>query len=141
MFGTVTLRQSRISESGAIQWLKPEDVRKTAWLLRDRLNKRLLPSRLVKKGGGMTFLPFMEGDGFQKRVHIHLVTAKPEDMPWAEYRVMLLDVTRRLDWVYHEIDLRQIERPYENELSRVISYVLKEGTDAFIAEAAYVPHR
>lgn len=89
----------------------------------------------------MAFLPFREGDGFQKRIHLHLVTEKPSSMSFDEYSAAFLSVSGRLDWVYDEVDLRMIQSRDDDEVNRVISYVLKEGTDAFIAEAAFVPAR
>jgi hypothetical protein len=41
-----------------------------------------------------------------------------------------------LDWVYNEMDIRQIEAETRR---RVIAYSLKEGVGAFIPEASYVP--
>jgi hypothetical protein len=141
VFATVTLRQSRTSDGGDRRWITVEDVSRTAWLLRDRLTKKLLPAGALRKGCGVNFLPFREGNGTEKRFHLHIVTSMPTNMSWEEYRATFFHVSSRLDWVYDEIDLRQIGGHGHDEPYRVVGYSLKEGTDAFIPEAAFVTPR
>ena len=141
VFATVTLRQSRATDHHNRCWITTEDITRTAWLLRDRLTKKLLPAGAARRGDGITFLPFREGNGFEKRYHLHIVTTKPDLMAWEEYKAAFLSVASRLDWVYDEIDLRRLENHHQDEPNRVIAYSLKEGTDAFIPEAAFVTPR
>ena len=132
VFVTVSLKQAIENEYGGWSRLTPEQVTRTAWLLRDRSTKAL-----VGKKKKFPFLAFAEGDGFIKRKHLHFIVASPTEISLMEFSDKLRFQALKLDWVYNEIDIRPIEA---NEHRRVIAYSLKEGLSAFIPEASFVPH-
>jgi hypothetical protein len=131
VFATVTLKQGRPHDGGGWTHISPEDMRETAWLLRDRVAKGLVGHKRR-----IPFLVFKEGDGWIKRYHLHITACLPEDINIARFSSVLREKAQRLDWVYGEIDVRPIEPNTEN---RVLKYCLKEGFDALLPEASYVP--
>jgi hypothetical protein len=130
LFITITLRQSITSDAGHKVYIDDENVRKTAWILRDRILKSLKCESKKK-----VYLAFKEcGSLCNKRYHLHIVTYKPDNMNIAEYENKFRSKANRLDWVYNEIDIREIR---SGEARQVLSYSLKEGVKAFIPEASY----
>ena len=130
IFATVSLKQAIHSDEGSWTRITPEQIKRTAWLLRDRLMKAT-----VGKKKRLPFLAFVEGDGDIKRFHLHIITQKPSDMAFVEYSDTFRFTAKRLDWVYDEIDIRPIETGSKRH---VISYSLKEGIGAFIPEASFI---
>lgn len=131
VFVTVSLKQGIENEVGLWSRLTREQTIKTAWLLRDRFTKAVVGKR--KK---LPFLVFAEGEGFLKRRHLHIVTALPSEMLFLDFSDKFRFQALKLDWVYNEIDVRLIGA---GDQRRVIAYSLKEGTEAFLPEASYVP--
>lgn len=131
IYATVTLKKAILNNEGFWIRLTPELVSKTAWLLRDRLTKAL-----VGKKRKIAFMPFVEGDGDLKRMHLHIAVEKPSEYSLLEFSDVFRATAIRLDWVYNEIDIREI-RPKTQK--RVVAYSLKEGCGAFLPEASYLP--
>ena len=130
LFITVTLRQCITSDLGHKIYIDDENVKKTAWILRDRVLKSLKYQSEKK-----TYLSFKEcGSLFNKRHHLHIVTYKPDTLSIEEYENKFRSKAAKLDWVYNEIDIRPIR---SGEARQVLSYSLKEGIKAFIPEASY----
>ena len=109
------------------------DVRKTGWLIRDRFTKAVFGARSNRY---RPFLVFAEGDGAIKRRHLHIVSVRPLEMTPAEYERLFRAKTADLDWVHDQVDFRAIETGTDG---KVRSYCLKEGLDAFVPEASFVP--
>lgn len=130
LFITTTLRQARKSDDGYWQQISHDDIRRTAWILRDRYTKAV-----VGKNRNLPFLAFWEGDGSDKRFHLHILTATINDLTHREHAELFRKVAARMEWVYNEIDARSIK---PNEHGRVIAYSLKQGTAAFIPEASFI---
>jgi hypothetical protein len=131
LFASVTLRQGIQRDHGTWLRITPEDIRKTAWLLRDRYTKAL-----VGKYQKLPFLAFQEGDGRIKRYHLHIMVASTDRMTLRDQSDLFRFTAMKLDWVYNEIKIRSIKN---QNTPQVISYSLKEGTGAFIPEASFVP--
>ena len=120
---------AKIKTAEENQPLQPENVRKTAWLLRDRFTKKL-----IGKGKRLPFLVFVEGKDSYKREHIHIITVKPKNISLLKFDEVFQKTASKLDWVHNEIDIREIEPQTQR---RVISYSLKEGVGALIPEASW----
>lgn len=131
VFATVSLKQAIENDEAGWSRITPAHTTKTAWLLRDRVTKAL-----VGKKHRIPFLVFAEGDGFIKRKHLHIATARPHDISIDRFTDVLRFQASKLDWVHKEIDIRAVE---DKTHRQVIAYSLKEGTDAFIPEASFVP--
>jgi len=131
IFVTVTLKQSILNNEGVWVPISQEDIRKTAWILRDRVMKAVGGRRRK-----FPFFVFSEGDGYLTRSHLHIVTKRPPNLELSSFRIFFREKSARLDWVYDEIDVREISPQTQH---RVISYSLKGGTGAFIPEASWVP--
>jgi hypothetical protein len=131
VFITVTFKQALFNNEGVWRPITEADVKATAWVLRDRFTKAL-----VGKHKKIPFIVFSEGDGFLKRRHIHILSVKPSNFTEQEFREVFCRTALKLDWVYNEIDIREITSHTQRN---VISYSLKEGTDAFIPEASSLP--
>lgn len=130
IFATITLKQAFLSDAGTWQPLRSEDVRKTAWIFRDRFAKKLIGRKKT-----LPFLVFEEGKADFKRNHLHIVTVMPTSFSFSKYKALFLETAAKLDWVHKEIDVREIEPKTQR---RVISYSLKEGVGALIPEASWV---
>lgn len=130
LFITASLRQARQTDDGYWQRISHDDIRRTAWILRDRYTKAV-----VGKNRKLPFLAFWEGDGSDKRFHLHILTATTKDLSHREHAESFRRVAARMEWVYDEIDARSIN---PNEHSRVIGYSLKQGTASFIPEASFI---
>lgn len=131
LFITVSLRQAIQRHDGTWRYLNSDEIKRTAWILRDRYTKAIMGKR-----ARLPFLVFCEGGSPTKRYHLHIITAAKPDVPLRNQADTFRSIAERLEWVYHEIDIRSIA-PEEQE--RVIRYSLKEGDGAFIPEASYVP--
>ena len=132
VFVTVSLKQGIENENGGWSRLTAEHIRKTAWILRDRVTKSV-----VGKKQRLQFIVFYEGDGTLKRYHLHIATIVPNGMSFREFSDRFHYQAAKLDWIYNEIDIRPIDT---NTHQRIIAYSLKEGMDAFIPEASFVPY-
>lgn len=135
-FITVTLKQGLLDDTfrGKINPIQRADCSRTAWLLRDRLTQKLLGSKRRKLGEKLPYAAFVEGDGFI-RFHLHIVTVQPADVHPIAFRGAVHSIAHKLDWVHRLIDIR----PITHDLDRVVNYCLKNGVDAFLAEAAHIP--
>ena len=131
VFATVSLKQGIKSDDGSWSRLTSEQVTKTAWLLRDRVTKAA-----VGRKKRIPFFAFSEGDGSLKRRHLHIIMKCPPNSSFSNFADLFRTKAMGLDWVYNEMDIRQIEAETQR---RVIAYSLKEGVGAFIPEASYVP--
>ena len=135
IFATVTLKQALRNEHDNWHRIQPESIKKTAWLLRDRVSKAVFGSSAFKKNKIAPFLVFTEGDSL-KRHHLHIATQKPPNMETFEYETRFVKAARSLEWIYDQIDIRQIDY---GSVEKVIAYSLKTGTEAFLPEASFVP--
>ena len=131
VFATVSLRQGIQNDNGTWARITPEQIIRTAWLLRDRFTKAF-----VGKRKQIPFLVFAEGDGTIKRHHLHILTFVPNDKCLREFVDTFRFQALKLDWVYNEIDIQQIQPSTEH---KVLNYSLKEGIGAFLPEASCVP--
>lgn len=131
LFAGVTLRQGIQRDDGTWLRITPEDIRKTAWLLRDRYTKALLG-----KSQKLPFLAFCEGDGFIKRYHLHIVMGSTDQMTLRDQSDLFRFTAIKFDWIYKEINICSIKN---RTIPRVLNYNLKEGIGAFIPEASFVP--
>jgi len=129
VFATVSLRQGIKNDNGTWSRITPEQITRTAWLLRDRFTKAF-----VGKRKQLPFLAFAEGDGAVKRHHLHILTFVPNDKCLLDFVDTFRFQALKLDWVYNEIDIQQIKPGTENVL---LNYSLKEGMDAFLAEVGW----
>ena len=132
-FATISLKQGIENADGHWSRLTTEHAVRTGWLLRDRLTKAV-----VGKKQKIPFLVFSEGDGTIKRRHLHIATQVPDNMRFQEFADMLRFKAVKLDWVYNEIDIRPI---IDGTARRAIAYSLKEGIEAFIPEASFIPFK
>jgi hypothetical protein len=130
LFITTTLRQARQTDDGYWQRISHDDIRRTGWILRDRYTKAI-----VGKNRKLPFLAFCEGDGIDKRFHLHILTATTSELTHREHADLFRKVAARMEWVYDKIDARSIK---PNEHSRVIGYSLKQGIASFIPEASFI---
>jgi hypothetical protein len=62
--------------------------------------------------------------------------AKPLHMSMEDFEWRFRRIAGRLDWVYDEIDFRTIQ---SGTARAILQYSLKEGVDAFVPEASFVP--
>ena len=138
-FMTVTLRSALLTPEGFWRPITPEDVKRTAWLLRDRFTKALVGPAAFKRKEYPPFIAFAEGDGRDKRFHLHAVASNPLNISEFEYAELFRRTARKLDWVHSEIDVRPIEKPFNINTRSVISYCLKDGTNSFLPEASFIP--
>ena len=60
-FVTLTLKQALCNDQGVFINITREECSRTAWLLRDRLLKRLIPPASIRNGRKLGFLAFIEG--------------------------------------------------------------------------------
>ena len=132
VYCTVTLKQALPNDGGTLTYIADCDIKRTAWLLRDRLFKATVGK---KRKDRFPFLVFSEG-GKDKRYHLHIMTLLPLGMSLVEFQDIFRHKALKLKWVYDEIDVRPIAPATE---SRVVSYSLKTGLDAFIPEASFIP--
>ena len=139
VFVTVTLKQSELApdKSGFYKHrpISPEDIRKTGWLIRDRVSKAVFGTRRYQNKSIPPFLVFAEGDAL-KRQHLHILSNKPENLSEADYSDLFNSTAKKFSWVYDEIKILPISY---NSAKSVISYSLKTGFDAFIPEASFIP--
>ena len=131
VFATVSLRQGIQNDNGTWSRITPEQITRTAWLLRDRFTKAFIGKRKQ-----LPFLVFAEGDGTIKRHHLHILTFVPKDRSLREFVDTFRFQALKLDWVYNEIDIQPIQPGAE---CKVLHYSLKEGMGAFLPEASCVP--
>jgi hypothetical protein len=137
---TVSLKQGlpigcNSAAQDSIIWsrISDADIERTAWILRDRFTKAAFGKRNNKR---YPFLVFREGDGAQKRFHLHFLTVRPSDISFENFEMRFRSAALGLDWVYNEIDVRAVE---DGTANRVLGYCLKEGQDAFLPAASFVP--
>lgn len=135
-FITVTLKQGLPvnSAAGTFRPLDDSECQRTAWYLRDRLNKKLVRKQ-AKQGYSLPFAAFLEGDGHIVRTHIHILSACPSNWSWDNYTDVVRCTASKLDWVYRHVDIRPIQPDTQGI---VIGYCLKSGVQAFIAEASSI---
>ena len=131
-FITLTLKQGLLDDTfrGQIRPIRREDCVKTAWLFRDRLTRKVLPS--TRHGERLPLAAFVEGGEFQ-RYHLHIVAERPATMMFEQFSIAVCRATKNLSWVHNRIDTRPISygRP-----EQVVNYCLEEGLDAFLPEAS-----
>ncbi len=96
LFASVTLRQGIQRDDGTWLRITPDDIRKTAWLLRDRYTKALVGKYQIP------FLAFQEGDGLIKRYHLHIMMASTDQMTLREQGDLFRFTAMKLDWVYNK---------------------------------------
>lgn len=129
VFVTVTLKKAILNDQGFWVRLNEDHVKKTAWLLRDRVTKALVGHKQK-----INYLSFTEGDGDLKRFHLHLAISKPKEISVEIFDENFRRTALRLDWVYNEIDIKHI---HVEDNRNIISYSLKEGAGSFLPEASY----
>jgi hypothetical protein len=111
IFATVTLKRALLNDNGQLNFMTRADATRTAWLLRDRLTKKIVGSQAFRRGDTLPFLTFIEGNRGTTRLHIHIVTTKPVEIPLQDYRGLFTETARKLDWVHSLIDVRPIDYP------------------------------
>lgn len=113
-----------------------EDIRRTAWLLRDRVGRALFGRACRHK----RFLTFHHDGNGSKRHHLHIVSEKPSGMMLIDIAERFREASSKLDWVYDQQDIRAIEIGTSRA---VLEYSLRDGSralcDAFMPEASFVP--
>jgi hypothetical protein len=132
VFATITLTQG-IQRDFALELLRVESAENTAWKLRDRIMKRVVGPAAYRAKVRLPFIVMCEGDGILKRRHLHILTKKPEHMPFEEYEDEFLQSLHKLEWVRKENKVEPID-----SVHATIRYVLKEGSDAFLPGASYL---
>ena len=139
LFVTVTLKKAILypDNSNYLSLIKinEENIRQVGWLLRDRVSKAIYGTRNFKNKKIPPFLVFTESDN-DGRPHLHIITVKPVCMNDDEYKDIFINIAKKLDWVYEQIDIKNIK---QGDISKVISYSLKTGFDAFIPQASHIP--
>src|SRR5271169_5995172 len=75
-FVTPTFKQAFLSAGGNLWHISRDAVRKTLWLLRDRLTKLILGRK-----GKLDFVPFIEDGRGLKRFHAHVIVRVPDSVP------------------------------------------------------------
>lgn len=133
LFATVTLKQAIKKDDGTYLRICSDDIRRTAWLLRDRFLRSIHGRKQAKIE---PFLVFVEGDGLMKRYHLHIALNASQKIPLEEFTLRFKETAGSLEWVFNEIDVRPIDA---GTSGRVISYSLKEGISSFLPEASNVP--
>jgi hypothetical protein len=131
VFITITLKQALRNQEGALVWITPEEIQKTAKVLRNHITRKTIGRRKITP-----FIVFREGGTDEKRFHLHILTAIPEWMSFEDFSNLIRFKADRLDWVYNEIDIRPIKKGTHHS---VVSYTFKEGSDAFLPEASSLP--
>jgi hypothetical protein len=131
VFVTVTLKQGIRNDAGSWTRITREDCDRTCLLLCQRLSKAIRHGRYGRKyrrsNRDPDLIPVVEGDGDLKRFHLHIDVEKPDEMPIEEFSALVHKIARKLDWVYHEIDVRPIETGTE---LNTLEYILKTGTES-----------
>jgi hypothetical protein len=133
VFATVTMKQAirRKTPKGVVfEPLTKGIVEKTAWVIRDRITKRVLGSAKYRAGLRLRFIPMCEGNGGDKRLHLHVCTQKPYDMSFDEYELKFRKSIKDLEWLREIVEVRPLDSKYA-----AITYTLKEGFDAFLPKA------
>lgn len=129
---TITLKQGLADQakSHGLTTIKQEHCIHTAWLFRDRLSRKV--HRRPKYQSSMPFAAFVEGDDV-KRLHLHIMTACPNELAFEKFRMAVCAAAENLDWVHDRIDTRPIT--YGHSVY-VANYCLKTGVDAFLPQAS-----
>jgi hypothetical protein len=133
VFATVTMKQAirRKTPKGVVfEPLTKGIVEKTAWVIRDRITKRVLGSAKYRADLKLPFIPVCEGNGGGKRLHLHVCTKKPHDMSFDEYEMKFRKSIKNLEWLHKIVEVKPIDSKYA-----AITYTLKEGFDAFLPKA------
>ena len=138
-FVTLTLKKAIYGEQGTWHNITRQDCNTTAWLFRDRLLKKIIPSVAYRNGQRTGFLAFIEGGQDTKRPHIHIVAQCPIEVSEERFRFVVSQICTRLDWVHDRIDVRKIEDIEGSGTRATIFYSLKEGVGAFCSEASCLP--
>ena len=141
VFLTVTLRQALINDGLGFTWISEDDCRKAAWLLRDRLTKKVNKSAGLARSTRLPFAVFIEGYGRFERFHFHALSVKPDNVSFAQYQCLIMDVCGKLDWVYRKVKVQPIDFS-DSDAVPVITYCLKkegiEGRWSFCPEASFL---
>lgn len=136
-FVTFTLKQGLPSNfTGTPILIDRSACEKTAMIFRDRVSQKLLGSGKARAGKRVPFAAFVEQETF-KRTHLHmvLVTRTKED-DLTSLKMLVSSIASKLDWCHGQIDTRMITY---GKPEFVVTYCLKTGTDAFLAEIAFLP--
>lgn len=139
MFVTATLKQGISSPHGYPIPICRHDVVRTAWHLRDRSVKKLVGKSAFGRGERLRFLAFAEGDGLIKRTHLHVLSEVPAAVSEDEYRHLIKAVASSLEWIHREVHVAPITYGESGRGYEPIRYCLKEGFDAFLPEASFLP--
>lgn len=131
VFITITLKQALKNQEGYLVRITPEEIQKTAILLRN-----LITRKVVGRHETIPFVVFQEGKHAEKRFHLHILARIPGTFSFENFSNVVRLKADRLDWVYNEIDIRPIKKGTHHS---VVSYTFKEGSDAFLPEASSLP--
>ncbi len=108
VFATITLKQALPLGREGVRWqpITMGDVQRTAWIIRDRVSRKVFGRRFKYQ----PFLTFHHGGGeTDKRHHLHFVAYRPAAQSLGEYAEIFNKVGKHLIWVYEREDFRPIE--------------------------------
>ena len=128
-FATVRFKQARQFDGGSLVWITRDIVEETCVAIRDRVFKRLKRK--------FSWVTTIENGNGEKRMHVHMAIAVPNDISFDEFEMVFLEVCGRMEWVHKRVDLRSVvDSDQDEDIRKVIFYMFKEGGDAFAVNAS-----
>ena len=128
-FATVTFKQCKHHDGGVREWINREIAANACDELMQRCVKRAKRASPENVHHQILWATFIE-DGFAtKRVHAHIAINIPNHISFDLFCDTFKTLCARFDWIHERVDVQEITTTEDRR--GVISYCLKEGTDAF----------
>jgi hypothetical protein len=99
---TITLKQGRRIQSGLWQRLCTSEIQKLVKDLYKRINKMAFKSAYRRYGKRVFILGCIEGNGIDKRTHLHLSIGIPHYLDADCFKSWLLDEIAKYQWVFKQ---------------------------------------
>lgn len=126
-FATVTFKQARQFDGGSLVWITRDVVEDTCSVIRDRVFKRLKRK--------FSWVTTIENGNGEKRLHLHMAIAIPDDISFDDFSMVFLDICGRMEWVHKRVDLRSVADS-DHDDRKILFYMFKEGGDALAVNAS-----
>lgn len=129
---TITLKQGRRGHNGLWQQLSISEMQKLVKDLYKRINKNAFKSAYKRYGKRVFILGSIEGNGVDKRKHIHLSIGIPNHYDEQYFKSWLLDEIPKYQWVFKQYKVDILETK-QDEI-KWHSYLTKDGFELELFE-------
>jgi hypothetical protein len=129
---TITLKQARKGRGGLWQHLNTSEIQKLVKELYKRINKNAFKSQYRRHGKRVFILGCIEGNGVDKRKHIHLSLGIPAHYDSQHFKSWLLDEIPKFQWVHKHYQVAILDSK-QDEI-KWHQYITKDGFDLELFE-------